>query len=234
MQSEITGILESLLPQESYEFGFADLTGLLRPEFDGWNYAISIAGRLNKNIVDSIADGPTREYFEHYHAVNRTLAGLLRQIAGELEKIGVRSSPVPPTVEDKYLDDEYFRTLRYPFSHKMAATRAGLGWIGKTDLFLSKRFGPRLRLSSLLIDTQVAPLSPPVDESLCGQCNLCADKCPAHAADGTLWNIRRERNEFYDPFKCRAFCRKISAERLGEEISLCGICVSVCPYGKGE
>ena len=37
-------------------------------------------------------------------------------------------------------------------SHKMVATRAGLGWIGKADLFISSRFGPRLRLVSILIN----------------------------------------------------------------------------------
>ena len=37
----------------------------------------------------------------------------------------------------------------------MIATRAGLGWIGKTDLFISKDIGARLRLVSILIDRPV-------------------------------------------------------------------------------
>ena len=35
-----------------------------------------------------------------------------------------------------------------------------------------------------------------------------------------------------DAFKCRDACRKLSLERLDKKVSLCGICVSVCPQGK--
>ena len=42
-----------------------------------------------------------------------------------------------------------------PLPHKTVATRAGLGWIGKNCLLVTKEYGSAVRLSSLLTD---APL----------------------------------------------------------------------------
>jgi epoxyqueuosine reductase QueG len=56
--------------------------------------------------------------------------------------------------------------------------------------------------------------------------------CPGLAANGKLWDDSVDRDEFYDAFKCRDTCRKLSRDRLDKKVSLCGICVSVCPYGK--
>jgi epoxyqueuosine reductase QueG len=48
-------------------------------------------------------------------------------------------------------------------SHKMVATRAGLGWIGKTDLFVSNKYGPRVRLASIRIDAPVSSINKPIN-----------------------------------------------------------------------
>jgi epoxyqueuosine reductase QueG len=114
----------------------------------------------------------------------------------------------------------------------MVATRAGLGWIGKTDLFISKKFGPRLRLVSILLSTPVKPKSKPVEKNRCGKCNLCVDICPANAANGKLWDITVEREEFFDPWKCRKQCAEFGSSRLGLDVRICGMCVSICPIGK--
>ena len=42
------------------------------------------------------------------------------------------------------------------FPHKTAANMAGLGFIGKSVLFISNEFGPRVRLATVLTD---APLN---------------------------------------------------------------------------
>jgi epoxyqueuosine reductase QueG len=114
----------------------------------------------------------------------------------------------------------------------MVATRAGLGWIGKTDLFISKEFGPRLRLVSILLKTPVKSESNPVNISRCGYCNICVDICPAKAANGKLWDITVDREEFFDPWKCRNQCVEFGITRLGIDARICGICVAVCPVGR--
>ncbi|MGC8778600.1 MAG: 4Fe-4S double cluster binding domain-containing protein [Candidatus Caldatribacteriaceae bacterium] len=105
----------------------------------------------------------------------------------------------------------------------------GLGWIGKTDLLITRRFGPRVRLVSVLTARPVAEPGEPVNKSYCGDCELCVRNCPARAATGVSWGVTVERDHFYNSFACRRFVREISAKNLRQEVSLCGIYVLVCP-----
>jgi len=225
-------IQKHLVPSGNFIYGYCDLTGLLDKKFIGFNYGISIGIKLDPGIVDKVINGPTPEYFSHYRKANSDLALLTKSISEELTLNNIESLAVTPTVSTSDLDTIYFDTLRTDLSHKMVATRAGLGWIGKTDLFVSKEFGPRLRLVSILLKTPVKAKSRPIDKSRCGKCTICVDICPAKAANGKLWNIKVDRNEFYDPWKCRDKCAEFGRIKLGQDARVCGICVSACPVGK--
>ena len=107
-----------------------------------------------------------------------------------------------------------------------------MGWIGKTDLLINKRFGPRLRLVSILIDKKPDIIGKPVNKSRCGKCNICVKKCPAQAANGILWDINTYRDNFFNAKKCKEFCEFISHQRINKKHLICGICMSVCPVGK--
>ncbi len=225
-------IREHLIPPEEYIFGFADLRGLLSDKFNGFEYGISIGQRLKDAIVDKIADGPTAEYYLHYRKINENLAKLTKDISDALNINNIETLRIEPTVSTAELDTIYFKSLRTDLSHKMVATRSGLGWIGKTDLFISKKFGPRVRLVSILLRTKVMPKSSPLNSSRCGICNLCVDSCPARAANGKIWDINVAREEFFDPWKCRNQCAEFGTSRLQSDVRVCGMCISVCPVGK--
>ena len=227
-------IRKHLLPADNYIYGFADLTGLLRKKFKGFNFGISIGLRLDSAIVDKIINGPTAEYYLHYKKANDDLALLTESICRELSTNEIETFKISPTVSTSDLDTVYSKSLRTDLSHKMVATRAGLGWIGKTDLFISRDFGPRLRLVSILLKSQVKSKSNPVDTSRCGKCNICVEICPARAANGKLWDITVEREEFFDPFKCRKQCAEFGSSRLGLDARVCGICVAACPVGRKQ
>ena len=224
-------IKKNLIPFEDFIFGFADLHGLVDKKFNGFHYGISIGKRLDDKIIDDIKNGPTLEYYNYYNRINDELAELTRNIHSDLLRIGVDSIIIKPTISEgsEEYNEEYLRTLTVDISHKMVATRAGLGWIGKTDLFISRAFGPRLRLVSMLLDQKPASYSVPVEESECGKCNVCVVKCPANAANGKLWNINIHRDEFFDAHKCREKCSELARKRFNIDVRICGICVSVCP-----
>ena len=232
--SQIHQILKThLIPANNFLYGFANLSGLLHPKFDGYSYGISILRRLDDKIVDGIKDVPTLEYLDHYTDINRHLLDASEQIADALIKVGIKAIPINPTVtSDPEEFDKQMPTLRYDVSHKMVATRAGLGWIGKTDLFISKDFGARLRLTSILIDKEVESESKPIDKSRCGTCNICIKKCPAQAATGQLWDIYTDRDVYFDAFKCREKCSEFGRTLLKIDKRICGICIAVCPIGK--
>jgi epoxyqueuosine reductase QueG len=199
-----------------------------------YHYAVVIGKKLDDAIIDGIKDGPTMVYYELYKATNDELNLITAQISRYLLQNGIPSVQIKSTMQESDIPDEFAKTLRLNFSHKMAAIRAGLGWIGKTDLLVSEKFGPRLRLATVLTNYRFDNLGIPITESRCGKCNICVEACPGQAANGQLWNVNIYRDEFYDAFKCRDMCRKLSMERLNKKISLCGLCVCVCPYGKRD
>ena len=231
----IDEFLREILPPDEYIFGYADLTGLLAEKYGKFSRAVSIGRKLDDAVIDELPEkGPTRAYLNHYHGVNRELERMLETLSAGLRADGAGTLAVRPTFRDDELDETHRSTLITDFSHKMAATRAGLGWIGKTDLFVSKRFGPRLRLATLLTDAPLPAAPETCDESLCGGCTVCVEGCPARAANGKAWNIHRQRDYFFDAFRCRNSCRELSRRNLSEDISLCGICVALCPVGRGR
>jgi len=108
---------------------------------------------------------------------------------GQLDKIAFEVS--------KFLDDSGYKAIAIPaflpvemsldkrgligdISLRHAAEEAGLGRIGINRLLLTKRFGPRVRLTGVITD---APLKPDKksSEEICNKCGQCIKACPAGA-----------------------------------------------------
>ncbi|MGT2787049.1 tRNA epoxyqueuosine(34) reductase QueG, partial [Streptococcus loxodontisalivarius] len=70
------------------------------------------------------------------------------------------------------------------------ARRAGIGFIGKNGLVISKEFGSYMFLGELITNLEIEP-DQPVDYG-CGDCNRCVEACPTSCliGDGTM-NARR-------------------------------------------
>jgi epoxyqueuosine reductase QueG len=232
MLNRIIETLQKHLAPGRYIYGFGDLTGLLDPVYSHVTHGISIICRLDDDIIDGIGNGPTLEYYTLYTKVNLDLNAIVANIARDLTSELYTFLPVYATIEDPSIQETFAKTLTYNFSHKMVATRSGLGWVGKTDLLISRQFGPRIRMASVVTNYPLPCNEVPINESRCGTCRICVDTCPAKAANGIPWDIHTPRDVFFDPFKCRKYCREISKRSLSLDISLCGKCVMVCPMGK--
>ena len=179
---------------------------------------------LPAGTVRGIEHGPTREYFEQYHELNALLDHLAETVAAYLTKQGFRALPQTSTVVVESADH------RTAMPHKTCATRAGLGWIGKSALLVTSEYGPAVRLTSVLTDAEFDETAEPVNESRCGGCTNCKDACPGQAIQGALWQVGTPREALVDVAKCRPAARKLAWEMVGEEITLCGKCIEVCPY----
>jgi len=151
--------------------------------------------------------------------------------AADMRKAGISTICIEPTVTTEQLNTIYSGQLRTSLSHKMVATRAGLGWIGKTALLVTPELGPRIRLVTILTDTCLEPSADPVESSQCGKCSICVEVCPAQAATGADWNPGIDRDAFFDPYKCRETCRRFGEEVLMTNVRICGMCVACCPHG---
>jgi epoxyqueuosine reductase len=224
-------IQDFLEPSEEYIYGFADLNGMISGPYSSYYYGISIGKKLDSKIVESISKGLAIEYYDHYKLVNRELQELSESIVIKMNQSGFDAITVRPSITTNELSSYYNQNTNNPLSHKMVATRAGLGWIGKTGLFVSHQFGPRIRLVSILTTSPLIPQFLPVQKSLCGNCNICVDECPASAANGKLWDISVDRDEFYNAQKCKNKTWEFEKGKFSANTSICGACVSVCPIG---
>lgn len=229
----IKSIVENhLIPKQDYIYGFADLQGLLPKKYTDFRYGISIGKRLDDKIINDLINGPTIEYFIHYNNANKQLEELTKEIHKVLLSNNIYSLPIVPTISVGSKDyKRYLKSLSYDISHKMIATRAGLGWIGKTDLLITKEFGPRLRLVTILLKQNPGYNRKPIEKSKCGDCNICVVNCPAKAATGLKWNVTIHRDEFFDAFKCREKCGELAKQTLNVDERICGLCIRVCPIG---
>ena len=65
-----------------------------------------------------------------------------------------------------------------PFSHRHAATRAGLGEFGYSNVVLTREFGPRQRFNSVVTDAEIEA-DPLLDKPIClrDKCRLCLKAC---------------------------------------------------------
>lgn len=195
--------------------GFADLEGLAElPR------GIAVAVGYSPSVFGDVEDMPNAAFAAEYLRLDALLGEIAQQVAGLAEGAGCNAIANPATGRDPV-------TPVAPFQHKTAATRAGLGWIGKSALLVTPELGPAVRLNTVLTD---APLrvGEPVADSRCGDCKVCVDACPARAIKGEHWYAGRPREDFYDAHACRQMCRARASAR-GVENGGCGVCMAVCP-----
>jgi epoxyqueuosine reductase len=194
--------------------GVADISDLA---LDGFPRALSLAIAYPKKTVEHLA----REVLEFHGKLEETrtlVAGALEQCARFLLARGYRVR-VPAISEN-------LPGLVGEFSHKTAATKAGLGWIGKNALLVVPGYGCGFRLGSLLTDAPLVP-GKPILESRCGTCGACVEACPYGAIQGRNWYPGIARDELLAATVCHEQ-REAYREALGFKHP-CGLCIQACP-----
>lgn len=115
------------------------------------------------------------------------------------------------------------------FSFKYAAVNAGLGWIGKNDVLITEKYGPRVRLSAILIDNQFKYGQRIVKSNCPDLCKKCVEICPYNALHDVKWDIDTLRSDIIDYKLCNQK-RSLYIEKHGRK-NACGLCMAVCPIG---
>lgn len=200
--------------------GYADMSEVANC---GWKSGISIGMKIDCSIVNSIEDGPNMEYYHEYYRLNNKLDKLAEIGVKFINHLGYEA--IAQTRD--YVEE--FGVYRTQVPHKTVATRAGLGWIGKSALLVTSDYGSAVRITSILTEIEL-PYDKPISESLCGNCSVCKTQCPGEAISGKNWNIHIDRDEFFNALDCRRTARQLSLERMDKQITLCGKCIVACPY----
>lgn len=115
---------------------------------------------------------PGLDWFDRGNtAGNRRMTKISEELGSWLFRShGVRAQPLPYHVEKGgvYLKD--------------AAVFAGLGVVGKNNLLLDRKWGPRVRLRAVLIKGRLPSGRPPEDFQPCQGCAMpCRKACPENA-----------------------------------------------------
>ena len=185
-------------------------------------FAISIAVKLPDAILQTIDGAPSFMYFQNYRAANALLDQIALHLSAFLEENGYAAFPIAAS-QSLGKNNPY----RGVFPHKTAAVLSGLGFVGKSGLFLSEKYGSKVRLATILTNLPLQAESP-IIENGCGNCTLCQKACPAGAIFGTLPTTDGERN--FDPEKCSHYMKE-HFQDVGRG-SVCGVCIKVCPKNK--
>ncbi|MEJ2682839.1 MAG: 4Fe-4S double cluster binding domain-containing protein [Candidatus Sulfobium sp.] len=208
---ETLGLKEYLKGEGATLVGVGDVTRALTEEIAHLNRGIAIA--VNRSL-------------------NRTTVDLLSRLQdlteGWLRERGFRALAIP--ADSDRVTGTFISRLYKLFSHKVAATCSGLGWVGKNGLVINHDYGSKLTWATVLTD---APLEVdrPSTVSRCGDCNLCVKHCPSGAIKGQLWSSGEPLKEMVAYEKCRS----LKKDRLllnGKPN--CGLCITICPYSRND
>lgn len=215
--------LESLLKSEGATgVGFANLKGLKNTP-QGYISGVSIFVKLSKDAIKSINTKNNTLYQEEYKGLDEKLDKIALKGEEYLKSKGYKAEAL---TSDKLLITED-NTSQISFEE--VATRAGLGWIGKSCLLINQDYGPAIKLITILTN---APLTyaKPVKASLCGMCTECRDSCKPGAINGILWNTNTNPDTLFNHKKCLKHLKKLSKKQSQDEgFELCSQCVYVCP-----
>ncbi len=203
----------------------ADLAPLPVEVRKGLPLGICIGVPLTPEIIAAIGKGPTPEYAAEYDRVNAHLNDLCDACAAFLADAGYQAVAIKATLHNDQLD---FNTLTTALPHKTVAGLAGVGWIGKCALLVTKQFGSAVRYSTVLTDAPL-PSGTPADESECGDCDVCVAICPADAPTGRTWQPGMARDEFFDAHACCEAARRQTLD-IGVDGYICGRCIAACPH----
>ncbi|MCX6236070.1 MAG: tRNA epoxyqueuosine(34) reductase QueG [Bacteroidia bacterium] len=117
-----------------------------------------------------------------------------------------------------------------PVLERPWAKAAGLGWIGKNSLLVSKEHGSYVFIGELIIDLELS-YDTPFGGDFCGNCSRCIDACPTGAIVAP---------RVIDARKCISYHTIENKEEVPESIKAqlhnqlfgCDICQDVCPWNK--
>jgi epoxyqueuosine reductase len=153
-------------------------------------------------------------YGEDYHFV----------IKNKLEKLFDYIHTINPKVKGKICVDSS------PLLEKAWAREAGLGWVGKNSLIITKEYGSFIFLGEIILDIEL-DYNEPFQKDNCGSCDLCIKACPTSAIND---------NRTINAGKCISWLtvenkKEIPAEfrkNLRNRVFGCDICQDVCPWNK--
>jgi len=153
-----------------------------------------------------------------YHKVVRNI---LKETERRVDELALKSG---------IADSRYLGVVdTAPFRDKVWAQRAGLGWIGKHSILITRQYGSWVFLGALLTTLDLEPDAP--HESHCGKCQKCRECCPTGAIlEGGQLNARACISYLTIEHPGHISSRYIP--HLSGWVYGCDTCQDVCPWNR--
>lgn len=118
-----------------------------------------------------------------------------------------------------------------PVLERSIAKKAGLGWIGKNSMLLTKK-GSFFFIGEIIIDLELNYSNPQIN-SYCGSCSKCIDACPTSAISEPY---------IINSNKCISYLTIEKKNEFNKNLNLnfknyifgCDICQDVCPWNNNS
>lgn len=214
--SEMNNIKDYLISLGASKVGFADVNGLAS-EFIDLPNAISIVMKIPKETIQLVKDENYEEYWASFHKQIDKLTEISLKGEEFIKNLGYEAFGLTMTRNECDM-----KKLLSILPYKTMATKSGLGWIGRSALFVTPEYGSAVALGGILTDMPLE-FGTPVTDSECDDCTNCQDACPVDAINPQKWNDRLNRSDIIDIEVCAEYIIDQYKAGLG-----CTKCMSEC------
>lgn len=163
------------------------------------------------------ADGPEVASYAHYADYHETIKPMAETLVGIIQE-----QAQTPLAYRICIDSS-------PVLERSLAVRAGLGWIGKSSMFISPLCGPALLLSEIMLDLFIEPDEPYTRDG-CGSCCRCVEACPNRCIDPETRTIRADRCAAYLTIEHKGDFSQEQVRLVGNHLFGCDACLRACPW----
>jgi len=117
-----------------------------------------------------------------------------------------------------------------PVLDRAWAKKAGLGWIGKNSMLISRSAGSFVFIGEIILNLDLEYQQIP-ESDFCGSCNRCIEACPTQAILDTR-SIDSDLCISYQTIENKGDIPAALEGRLSGRIFGCDICQDVCPWNR--
>ena len=186
-------------------------------EFSSLNYGIALVLKLPREAIQALLDDEFKKYWKIFHGQIDTLT----DIAFKGEKL-IKDNGYDAFALTMKRNECDMEKLLSKLPYKTLATTSGLGWVGRSALFVCEEYGSAVALSGILTDMPLE-VGRAITDSFCDDCEECQKACPVDAINPIKWNSRLERSDIIDIETCSEYVIDQFKSGLG-----CSKCLSNC------